>query len=124
LKNPIRIAALSLVGILIASIAFAGDLLAASTTWDVFDDQAVNIGDISVSSTGNMYVFNDNPDTNHPPNTNSSWAKNSEGSGYGNGAGHTVTYTDIGEGQYYWEKTDDSTQQVLDYGTISPKDVE
>jgi len=89
------------VGLVLVSVAFAGDRLPAASNWNVFSG-GQNIGEVSVSHTGNLFIFNDNPNTDHPPNTSGSWALNSEGSGYGNGQGQTTTFTDNGDGTYSW----------------------
>ncbi len=95
MKRTILAAALSttLAGLLLA------DLLPPGSSWNCFSG-GQNIGSVNVAQSGNMFNFNDNPNTNHPPNTSGSWAVNSAGDAYGNGSGHTTTFTDNGDGTY------------------------
>ncbi len=103
----------------LASSSLAADLLPAGSDW-VVESGGQEIGDLSVSATGSLRQYNDNPRTNHPPNTSGAWALNDQGTGYGNGGGHTVEFTDNGDGTYSWEKKDNETGAVLDKGTLKP----
>ncbi len=102
-------------------LAVFGELLPAGEDYDAYAaDGTTHIGDLDVSSSGNVLVFNDDPATSHPPDTNVSYVLNSAGTGYTNNSGHTVFFTSVGSGEYTWEKKN-ASGQVVDSGSIIPE---
>ncbi len=111
--------AMAAAGVAFLAILATASLLPASGGWTVKDSAGNTIGSGSTSASGNVFVFRDNPNQNHPPNTSGSWAVNSAGTGYSNGGGHTVTFEHYGGGVWGWTKTDDSTGNPVDSGTMT-----
>lgn len=96
------------------------DWLPSKTGGNV-DSGGENVGSLTVSTSGNVINYSDNPNTSHPPDTSGNWAKDVGSGGYSNGSGHHVFFTANGDGGYDWTKTDDVTGQTLDSGTYTPQ---
>ena len=102
---------------LLGAIALAGVKVAAGQ-YTVYDDHAVQIGKAGAVSGGDTIGYVDDPNQNHPPNTNAVYNWDASLGTYSDGNGYHVEFTVIGGGAgYLWVKRD-SDNHIVDAGTM------
>ena len=121
-KSRFGIRAMLVPAALAALAAFAiAQALPGNKTFNVYSTSNTLIGTASTTSGGSHVDYTDNPNTNHPPNSNADYDLGGDGN-YHDSAGYTVVITPLGQyGTYGWAKVD-SNGNTVDSGrmVISP----